>query len=75
MESLDPREYYFDLWHVRGWRGTRWYWHLKSNRNHEIVFSGQSSGYKTRAGAMHGIHIARAVGWNTVMQELPLGRK
>lgn len=29
------------------WRGKRWFWHLKA-ANHEIVCSGQSSGYANK---------------------------
>jgi uncharacterized protein YegP (UPF0339 family) len=67
---MKPEDYYFDLWAVRGFLRQRWYWHLKSAKNHEIVFSGQSRGYADRHSAIHGINIARAVGWQTEIQPL-----
>jgi uncharacterized protein YegP (UPF0339 family) len=57
----DPRpSEYFELWSQRTlMRGVRFYWHCKSAGNHEIVFSGQASGYSSKANAEKGIAIAR----------------
>lgn len=38
----------FEIFRRMTFRGRRWYWHLKA-RNHEIVCSGQSSGYANKA--------------------------
>lgn len=37
----------FEVFRRMSWRGKRYYWHLRA-RNHEIVCSGQSSGYANK---------------------------
>ena len=37
----------FEVFRRMTFRGRRWFWHLKA-RNHEIVCSGQSSGYANK---------------------------
>jgi uncharacterized protein YegP (UPF0339 family) len=37
----------FEIFRRVTWRGKRWFWHLRA-RNHEIVCSGQSSGYANK---------------------------
>lgn len=37
----------FEIYRRLTWRGRRWFWRLRA-RNHEIVCSGQSSGFANR---------------------------
>lgn len=37
----------FEVFRRMTFRGRRWFWHLKA-KNHEIVCSGQSSGYANK---------------------------
>lgn len=38
----------FEVFRRTTWRGRRWFWRLRA-RNHEIVCSGESNGYRNKA--------------------------
>lgn len=50
----------FEVFRRMTFRGRRWFWHLKA-RNHEIVCSGQSSGYANKGDVLRIIDKIAAV--------------
>lgn len=72
---------YFVLWNRMTLRGRRYFWHCRRGQlkvgndlesgNHEIVFNGQSRGYRHRIDAIHGINLARGTSVSTPIHERP----
>ncbi len=50
----------FQVFRRMTFRGRRWFWHLRA-RNHEIVCSGQSSGYANKGDVLRIIDKIAAV--------------
>ena len=50
----------FEIFRHATWRGKRWFWRLRA-RNHEIVCSGQSSGYANKGDVLRIIDKIAAV--------------